>query len=73
MILGYPKSTGIQRIDDLSTGPPGFLGHHIEKGINHIHERKLLVNNIHTISRTINKNFLKIDLNLKIYINLLKH
>ena len=24
VVLGYPKFTGIPRVDGLSTGPPGF-------------------------------------------------
>ena len=24
VVLGYPKSIGIPRVDGLSTGPPGF-------------------------------------------------
>ena len=29
VVSGYPKSTGIPRVDELSTGPPGFGASHI--------------------------------------------
>ena len=33
MILGYPKSTGIPRVDRLSTGPPDLECHSLVSGL----------------------------------------
>ena len=33
VVSGYPKSTGISRVDGLSTGPPGFGASQLVLGV----------------------------------------